>query len=258
MTAPTPRQARYGWIPDLPDHRDHIYGAPLTVLAALPPHVDLHADCPKVYDQGQLGSCTANAIGAAFEFDLARQNLTDFMPSRLFIYYNERRMEGTVNSDSGAMIRDGVKSVSKQGVCAEDAWPYDIAAFTHRPPPRCYTEAARNRAVSYQRIPQVLNQLRGCLAHGYPFVFGIMVYESFESDEVVKTGVVPLPAPSESALGGHAVLAVGYDDATARFLVRNSWGPEWGQAGYFTLPYAYLTDRGLASDFWMITQVVAS
>ena len=139
MTAPTPRPtARYGWIPDLPDHRDHIYGAPLPVLAALPPSVDLRAACPKVYDQGQLGSCTANAIAAAFEFDLAKQALADFMPSRLFIYYNERRIEGTVDSDSGAMIRDGIKSVSKQGVCAEDTWPYDIAQFKKRPPKPAY------------------------------------------------------------------------------------------------------------------------
>jgi C1A family cysteine protease len=258
MTTPTSRPRRYGWIPDLPDHRDHIYTAPLAVLAAPPPHVDLRGNCPKVYDQGQLGSCTANAIAAAFEFDLARQKLRDFIPSRLFIYYNERRIEGTINSDSGAMIRDGIKSVSKQGVCAEDVWPYDIAAFTHKPTAHCYTEAARNRALSYQRIPQVLNQLRGCLAHGYPFVFGIRIYESFESDAVTRTGVVPLPGLSESALGGHAVLAVGYDDATARFLVRNSWGAEWGEAGYFTIPYAYVTDRGLASDFWAIMQVESS
>ena len=207
---------------------------------------------------GYPGSCTANAIAAAFEYDLARQNLKDFVPSRLFIYYNERRMEGTVDSDSGAMIRDGIKSVSRQGVCAEDAWPYDIAKFAARPAPACYGAALHNRAVSYQRVPQVLNQMRGCLAHGYPFVLGITVYESFESDGVTKTGVVPLPGPGESALGGHAVLAVGYDDASARFLVRNSWGTGWGLAGYFTIPYAYLTDRGLAADFWMINQVNAA
>jgi C1A family cysteine protease len=257
MTAPTPRRtSRYGWIPDLPDHRDHIFLAPVPVLAALPPSVDLRPGCPAtVYDQGQLGSCTANAIAAAFEFDLGKQQLADFMPSRLFIYYNERRMEGTVDTDSGAMIRDGIKSLAKQGVCTEDAWPYNIPKFADQPPPECYTQATANRAVSYQRVPQVLNQLRGCLAHGYPFVFGFTVYESFESDEVARTGVVNLPAAGETALGGHAVLAVGYDDASARFLVRNSWGAGWGQAGYFTIPYAYLTDRGLASDFWAVVQV---
>jgi C1A family cysteine protease len=259
MTAPTPRPtARYGWIPDLPDHRDHIYGAPLPVLATLPPSVDLRADCPKVYDQGQLGSCTANAIAAAFEFDLAKQAFADFMPSRLFIYYNERRIEGTVNSDSGAMIRDGIKSVSKQGVCAEDAWPYDIAKFAATPDPKAYTQARTHRVLSYQRIPQVLNQMRGCLAHGYPFVFGFQVYESFESAEVARTGAASLPAADEQPLGGHAVLCVGYDDASARFVVRNSWGTEWGMDGYFTLPYTYLTERSLSSDFWAIIQVAGS
>ena len=257
MTAPTPRQTgRYGWIPDLPDHRDHLFSAPTPVLTALPPSVDLRPTCPKtVYDQGRLGSCTANAIAAAFEFDLTKQALPDFMPSRLFIYYNERRMEGTVDSDSGAMIRDGIKSVAKQGVCTEDTWPYEIAAFTDKPTRECFTAALSNRALGYQRIPQTLNQMRGCLAHGYPFVFGFSVYESFESAEVTSTGVVPLPGAGESLLGGHAVLAVGYDDAPARFLVRNSWGPDWGQGGYFTIPYSYLTDRGLASDFWTISQV---
>jgi C1A family cysteine protease len=257
MTTPTPRQnGHYGWVPDLPDQRDHIFSAPAPVLGTLPPSVDLRSQCPTtIYDQGQLGSCTANAIGAAFEFDLLKQGLSDFMPSRLFIYYNERVILGTVDSDSGAMIRDGIKSVRKQGVCPEDDWKYDIERFTEKPPASCYESALDNQALAYQRIPQTLNQMRGCLAHGFPFVFGFTVYESFESPEVARTGEAPLPGAGEAVLGGHAVLAVGYDDAAARFTVRNSWGPDWGDGGYFTLPYAYLTDRGLASDFWTISQV---
>ncbi|MGC9667719.1 C1 family peptidase [Planosporangium sp. 12N6] len=257
MTAPTPRKVqRYGWIPDLPDQRDHLYAAPPAVLRALPPSVDLRDQCPKeVYDQGQLGSCTANAIAGAFEFDLLKQKLADFMPSRLFIYYNERAREHTTSCDSGAMIRDGIKSVSKQGVCSETSWPYDVSRFAEKPPKACYDEAQGNLATSYQRILPLLSQLKGCLAHGYPFVFGFRVYESFESAEVAKTGVVPMPNSTEEALGGHAVLAVGYDDADARFLVRNSWGPGWGQGGYFTMPYAYLTDRTLSSDFWAVLRV---
>src|SRR5438477_11218047 len=116
---------RYGWIPDIPDQRDYLYAAPPAFLRALPPRVDLRAHCPPVYDQGQLGSCTSNAIGGAIEFDLLKQSLPDFMPSRLFIYYNERKMEGTVGTDSGAQIRDGIKSVAKQGVPPESEWPYD-------------------------------------------------------------------------------------------------------------------------------------
>jgi C1A family cysteine protease len=148
--------------------------------------------------------------------------------------------------------------VVKQGVCDENEWPYDIARFAEQPAGRCYADAHRNRAAGYQRVPRTLNQFKGCLAHGYPIVFGFRVYQSFESPEVARTGEVPLPAPGEEALGGHAVLAVGYEDATGRFLVRNSWGPDWGNAGYFTLPYGYLTDRGLSSDFWALLQVTCT
>jgi C1A family cysteine protease len=257
MTAPTPRQVkRYGWVPDLPDQRDHLFATAPAVLADLPPSVDLRDKCPKeVYDQGHLGSCTANAIGAAFEFGRLKQGLTNFMPSRLFIYYNERVREGTVECDGGAMIRDGIKSVNKQGVCDEVSWPYDITKFADEPSASCYQEALNNRATSYQRVPRTLAQLKGCLAGGFPIVFGFRVYESFESPEVASTGVVPMPAANEEALGGHAVLAVGYDDASGRFTVRNSWGRGWGQDGYFTMPYAYLTERALSSDFWAINVV---
>jgi C1A family cysteine protease len=199
-----------------------------------------------------LGSCTANAIGGAIEFDRMKQKLTDFVPSRLFIYYNERLIEGTVNSDSGAQIRDGIKTVASQGVCPEPEWPYDITMFTTKPPAKAYKDAATDRAVSYQSLIQDLNQMKGCLASGYPFVFGFTVYESFESAAVANSGHAPMPAPSERAIGGHAVMAVGYEDANQWFLVRNSWGRGWGLAGYFTLPYAYLIQSGLSSDFWTI------
>ncbi len=117
--------------------------------------------------------------------------------------------------------------------------------------------AAANHVVSYQRVTRSLPQLKGCLAEGFPFVFGFTVYESFESDEVRAGGVVPMPSSGEQVLGGHAVLAVGYDDGTQRFLVRNSWGTEWGQHGHFTMPYAYLTERNLSSDFWTLRAVTA-
>jgi C1A family cysteine protease len=256
MTEPR-KIARYGWIPDLPDQRDHLYAAPPVFLAALPPSTDLRSKCPAVYDQGQLGSCTANAIGAAIEFDRLQEKLPDFVPSRLFIYYNERVIEGTVHSDSGAQIRDGIKTVASQGVCPEREWPYDIAKFTQKPSVQAYRDAAKDRAVSYQSLVQDLNQMKGCLASGYPFVFGFTVYESFESQAVAQSGHAPMPGPGERAVGGHAVMAVGYDDSNQWFLVRNSWGPRWGLAGYFTLPYAYLTQPGLASDLWTIRIVGA-
>lgn len=248
--------ARYGWIPDLPDHRDYLYAAPVESLAALPTSIDLRSSCPPVYDQGQLGSCTANAIAGADEFEQMKQQLPQiFTPSRLFIYYNERVTEGTVNSDSGAMLRDGMKSVGTQGACPEDMWPYDITKFQDQPTQECYQVALQHKAILYQRVVQDLNQMKGCLASGYPFVFGFTVYESFESQQVAQDGHVPMPQPSEQELGGHAVLAVGYDDTNQWFIVRNSWGENWGMKGYFTMPYAYLISQGLSSDFWTIRSV---
>ena len=248
--------SRYGWLPDLPDERDHFYAALVAATAVLPASADLRPQCPPVYDQGQLGSCTANAIAGAIQFDRLKQQLAQvFVPSRLFIYYNERATEHTVDSDSGAQIRDGIKSVAKLGDCPETEWPYTIARFKTKPSPECYADALRYRVVSYQRLTPVLSQLKGCLASGYPFVFGFTVYESFESPQVARTGHASLPGSSERAIGGHAVVGVGYQDAKQWFIVRNSWGSGWGLKGYFTLPYAYLTDENLASDFWTIRVV---
>ncbi len=249
---------RYGWTPDLPDARDHMYAAPVEMMAKLPAKVDLRPHCPPVYDQGQLGSCTGNAVAGAVQFEREKQQLKpDFVPSRLFIYYGERVIEGTVNSDSGAQIRDGIKVVAKQGVPPETDWPYDITKFADKPSQKAYQDALQDKAVSYSRLTQTLSQMKGCLASGYPFVFGFTVYDSFESQQVAQTGIVQLPAAGESVIGGHAVLAVGYDDSQHRFIVRNSWGNGWGMQGYFTMPYAYLTDRGLASDFWTIRLIKA-
>jgi C1A family cysteine protease len=246
----------YGWVPDLPDHRDHIYAAPIAAAIPLPPIVDLRSGCPPVYDQGQLGSCTANAIGAALQFNQMKQGFADvFAPSRLFIYYNERVIEGTVKADAGAMIRDGMKSVAKQGAPHEALWPYVISKFSTKPSAAAYKDAAKHPAVLYQRVIQDLAQLKGCLAAGFPIVFGFSVYDSFESSAVAKSGNAPMPNPTEKLLGGHAVLAVGYDDTNKWFVVRNSWGTGWGMKGYFTLPYDYLTDPNLADDFWTVKAV---
>jgi len=241
----------YGWIPDLPDARDHAFM--LAKPVALPPRVDLRPKCPPVVDQGHLGSCTANAIANAHFFEQMRQkDASAFLPSRLFIYYNERAIEGTIGSDSGASLRDGIKTVNKQGVCPETMWQYKVRKFTAKPAAGCYRNALTHQVVEYQRIPRSLDSLKSCLAAGYPFVFGFSVYESFESPDVARTGVVPMPKPGEGQLGGHAVLAVGYDDSLQSFIVMNSWGTKWGLKGFFLLPYAYLTDAGLSNDFWTI------
>jgi C1A family cysteine protease len=249
--APTRTIQRYGWVPDLPDQRDFLYAAPSEVQQKIPKSVDLSKKCPPVYDQGQLGSCTANAIAAAIEFEQKKK----FVPSRLFIYYNERVIEGTVESDSGAQIRDGIKSVATQGAPPEKDWPYVIGKFRDDPPASAFRDAKKDMVTLYQRLIQDLNTMKGCLASGYPFVFGFTVYTSFESATVARTGIVPMPASDEKIIGGHAVLAVGYDDAKREFLVRNSWGPHWGLKGYFKMPYAYLTTAKLSTDFWTIRGV---
>ena len=211
-------------------------------LQPLPPQVDLSNQCPPVYDQGELGSCTANAIAAAIEFERMKQQLPNFVPSRLFIYYNERVIEGTTASDSGAQIRDGIKSVAAQGACSETEWKYDITQFATQPPDQCYQDALKDKVVQYSSVSQVLNQLKGCLASGYPFVFGFTVYESFESPAVAQSGKAPMPGAGERAIGGHAVLAVGYDDSQQRFIVRNSWGRRLGNERLFHFAL-WLPDR---------------
>lgn len=242
---------RYGWVPDIPDQRDLLYAAPTPYQRAIPTKVNLSEKCPPVYDQGQLGSCTANAIAGAIEFDQKKK----FVPSRLFIYYSERVMEGSVESDSGAQIRDGIKSVATEGAPPERLWPYEIDKFRDAPSPAAVSAARSDLVILYQRLLQDLNTMKGCLASGYPFVFGFTVYQSFESSTVAKTGVLKMPASKEKTMGGHAVMAVGYDDNKRTFLIRNSWGPKWGKKGYFTIPYAYLTSNRLASDFWTIRSV---
>lgn len=251
--------AWYGWRPDKPDHRDFAF-RPRRAPATLPDLVDLRAtDALKAmpcYDQGELGSCTANAIAAALEFDQRKQaNKNPITPSRLFIYYNERVMEGSVNEDAGAEIRDGIKSVVKLGAPDEKIWPYKVSKFKNKPTKRAYSSALAHQALIYERVQGNLQSMLECLASGFPFVFGFTCYESFGSDEVAKTGVLNMPEKSERMDGGHAVLCVGYQKLSQRFLVRNSWNTDWGIDGYFSMPFEYLTRSDLADDFWVIRTV---
>lgn len=210
---------------------------------------------PDVWDQGQLGSCVSNGTGAAYSFDLAKQGSErNYAPSRLFIYYNGRVIENTVSSDSGLTIADGAKSINKYGCPPETDWAYDISKYTARPPQQAYTDGAERQSVKYARVPQTVVDMQACLSAGWPVVVGFTVYESFESSTVAGTGVVPMPGAGESTLGGHCVLLVGYQpDGT--WILRNSWGTDWGQQGYFTMPQQYLTNPNLTSDFWFVSQV---
>lgn len=242
---------KYGWIPDTPDKRDVVFSIEKPV--PLPDFVNLRERCPPVFNQGQLGSCTANAVANAHLFCQMKQpGGTTETPSRLFIYYNARKVRGWEKSDSGSAIRDAVKQVGKKGTCSEEEWPYIIEKFAKKPDSLCYKRAKHHNALRYYAVPQTLANMQQCLALGFPFAGGFTVYESFEGDYVAKTGDAGLPGPDEKSYGGHAVLIVGYDNGTKRFLVMNSWGTDWGKEGYFTLPYDYLLDPDLACDFWTL------
>lgn len=241
-------QHTYGWQPDIPDSRDYLYYAIKPVIK-LPRSIDLRKQCSTIENQGTLGSCTAQALAGNLEFldNMLDKSYIDV--SRLFIYYNERLLMDTVDYDSGASLRVGIKTLRSEGSCPETMWPYDIKKFDVRPKPTCYLKARGHVISAYHRIA-TLNEMLTCLADGYPFVFGFTVYESFETAKVSKTGIVDMPDAGESAIGGHAVVAVGYDQKTKRFLIRNSWGEIWGMKGYFTMPFEYL--ESLADDFWTI------
>jgi len=239
---------RYGWVPDTPDSRDYLYSA-IRPKLKLPASVDLRAECSVVEDQGKLGSCTANALAGNLEFLDKQADGAYVNVSRLFIYYNERVLQGSPDYDSGAMLRNGIKTLAKAGVCAEKSWPYKVEKFADKPPARCYAEGKKHCIVSYHRI-KTLDEMTACLSEGFPFVFGFTVYESFQTPAVAKTGIAKMPKKNERVLGGHAVMAVGYDQKAKRFIVRNSWGEGWGMKGYFTLPFAYV--ETLAADFWTV------
>lgn len=251
---------KYNVIPDKPDSRDFNIRttASFKLTAVLPKKVDLRVYCSSVEDQGDLGSCTGNAIVGAIEFLENKLHVLDgpndtFVDlSRLFVYYNERVLENTTSEDAGASIRDGIKSLVKWGVCTESLWPYKVQAFANKPSSACYVDAANRKISVYARVSQNIKAIKTTIASGYPIIFGFIVYESFESDYVARTGIVRMPSKLEQPLGGHAVLCVGYDDSSGRVLVRNSWGNLWGQGGYFTMPYAYISDPNLACDFWVV------
>lgn len=237
--------------PDQYDNRDHIYKSnSVPHLKELSNVVDLRSQCSPVVDQGELGSCTANAIVSGLREYLLLQAKQPWLAlSRLFLYYEERLLEGTIDEDNGAKIRDGMKVLKNIGVCSEAADPYVISNFTNPPTAQNISEASQYKIASYQRVVD-LTMLKTALAEGLPVVIGINVYSSFESDVVSQTGIVPIPdIKNEDFLGAHAILVVGYDDTNQWAIVRNSWGINWGDQGYCYLPYEYWTEN-LVTDMW--------
>src|SRR5690242_12891829 len=242
---------KLGWTRSLPDHRDFLRAEPPPTME-LPEAVDLSPLFPSPpFDQGDFGSCVFNAGAALMQYQQRRQGFPVWMPSRLFWYKNVRLMEGTGNEDAGAVIRDAIKSLNATGVCYEALWPYDEKHFSPPPSQECYDVAENHQALRYARVRQYARYLKSELAQGNPVIFGATLYESFESAEVAKTGRVPYPGKDESPLGGHCMLAVGYDGDSV--LVRNSWGTSWGEGGYCWMPMDYLCSTNLADDFWVCT-----
>ena len=224
------------------------------VWLSLPSKIDLRPDCPPVFDQGELGSCTANA-GVAARMMLGRIR---FMLSRLFLYYKERELTHTESTDSGATMRDICRALHKYGVCRELYWPYIISNFDVEPPRICDRAAKKLRITAYRSFDHFgpddqISQIKQYLAvKRLPVLAGVTIYESFESKETEQTGVIPVPDPqTEKELGGHALLMVGYDDKAQQFIIRNSWGKAWGDAGYGYMPYDFVR-KGFAYDFWVI------
>ena len=244
---------RYGWRRDFPDHRDFKYAISPPVTQTLPSFVDLRSGCPDIDNQLELGSCTANALAGMCQF-VDKKIGTDAItkPSRIFIYYNTRKIEGTTAYDSGAYLRDGMKALKRWGYPDEEFWPYDVYKFNRKPPKAVYEAAVPSKIDNYFRVLQDEGHIKACLAEGFPLVFGCTLFESFETEQVAKTGIMTMPMHSETPVGGHAVMLVGFEDSKRVWIVRNSWGAEWGDKGYFYMPFEYLLNSELAADLWTI------
>ncbi len=228
--------------------------------AVIPPTYDMRSwTTPKLieppYDQLQLNSCVGNAIGRAWQVALRRIQKPAPMPARLFVYYQARVIENSTESDSGAVIGDGLTALSLTGCCAETLWPYKPAKVLVKPSAPAYAAAQQHTALKYYSVAQDIDHIKFVVASNLPVIFGFDVFNSFESGEVEATGVVPMPQPGERILNTHAVCIIGYDDTTRRFTCANSWGTTWGAKGFFTIPYEYVLNTAWAFDFFVVEVV---
>jgi C1A family cysteine protease len=252
----------YNLVPSPVDERDLMYRPPFRLFAKpLPTSVDLRPICSPIVNQGQLGSCTANALASgAREFILNRDKLPYTRLSRLYLYYHEREAEGTVNEDAGAYLKDGCDILLKAGVCKENTWPYNERVFTADPPVNADAEAANYKIKQYAKVTGVMG-MKVALSNNNLLVSGMEVYSQMESNEAAKMGIVRIPGPGEQPLGGHAVCTVGYVDTPrgssywkggGYFIMRNSWGTQWGLSGYFKIAYDYVNLNHLYES-WTIS-----
>ncbi len=231
----------------------------LPVSTDLPDHVDLRGQCPDIYDQGQIGSCTANSLAGDIEFIKMKQGQDQTgTPARLDIYEQERQAEGSFPDDSGASVADGIQCAKTTGVCPESDWPYSQANMNMTPTDQVKQDRPDNKITNAICLDNTdINQLKQSLADGYPVTLGIHVYQSFENSSNAHTGVINMPKKNEQEIGGHSMLLVGYDDKSQRFIFRNSWGSDWGDNGYGTIPYKYISSPDLTyqNEFWSVRGV---
>jgi len=268
-----------GWIPDYPDFRDYtektgevrltLGSEALSKKKTLPASVDLREWCSPIEDQGNLGSCTANAGVGIIEYYERKSFGRHIEASRLFLYKVTRNLM-KLKGDTGAYLRTTMGAMILFGVPPEPYWPYSDEGnkFDQEPPAFCYAFAQNYQTLKYFRhdpsgskSDEILKKAKTYLASGHPVMFGFTVYNSIEQAE--ETGKIPFPSAKEKVEGGHAVAAVGYDDkmkiknkygsvtTTGALLIRNSWGEAWGDKGYGWLPYEYVLKR-LAEDFWSV------
>ena len=265
---------KLGWKRDLPDIRDYSMqsekvgtilersSAFKTAVKASISDIDLRKWCSPIEDQDSLGSCTANAGVGLMEYYQKRAFGKYLNASRLFLYKTTRNLLGW-NGDTGAYLRTTMKAMVLFGMPPEQYWPYVISDFDNEPASFCYAFADNYKTILYYRLDppgssttDVLKTIKWFLAAKFPSMFGFSVYSSIPGIGD-NTGDIPFPGPGDSLLGGHAVVAIGYDDkkmigkSKGALLIRNSWGTNWGESGYGWLPYDYV-ESGLAVDFWSL------
>lgn len=251
-----------GYIPDLADDRDQFLFSLEdsknldAVKIGRRGDVSRVAAFPRLPVQGRLGSCVTHGIGTALMFDQAKQHLFVFLESRLWLYYEGRKLLNTINSDSGMVIRDGLKIVAGQGFPEERFWPYDITKFTQEPPLAAYTAAALHAAVSFKRVRSLL-EVKQAITMGFPVITGFTCFRSIFSSAVTRSGEVPDPIPGDSSAGGHCTLIKGFDDdargEAGAIGFANWWGREWGNNGFGTMSYDYW--EKFARDSWVVYSV---